>query len=71
MLKRIDDVDGKDLGSPYYRVQVIVRRVDAEDPQGNVTKEEVLNEGSLDMSLANANKALAAVGISPVSAPGQ
>lgn len=67
MLKRIDDVDGADLGKPYYRVQVIVRRVEAEDPKGNVTKEEVLNEGSMDMSLANANKALAAVGIDPVS----
>ncbi len=67
MLKRIDDVDGKDLGKPFYRVQVIVRRVDAEDPQGNVTKEKVLNEGVMDMSLANANKALVAVGIDPLS----
>ena len=67
MLKRIDDVDGKDLSKPFYRVQVIVRRVDAEDPQGNVTKEKVLNEGVMDMSLANANKALVAVGIDPLS----
>ncbi|KKN47795.1 hypothetical protein LCGC14_0659160 [marine sediment metagenome] len=66
MLKRIDDVDGKDLGKPFYRVQVIVRRVDAEDPQGNVTKEKVLNEGVMDMSLANANKALYSVGIDPI-----
>ena len=61
-LKRIDDIDGKDLSLPYYRVQVIVRRIDEEDSQGNVTKEEVLIQGSRDVSLANANKAVTAVG---------
>ena len=61
-LKRIDDVDGADLTMPYYRVQVIVTKVISEDPKGNVTKEEVLVEGALDLSLANANKAIASVG---------
>jgi hypothetical protein len=69
MLKRIDDVDGADLGKPYYRVQVIVRRVDQEDAvTGLPTKEEVLVEGSMDMSLANANKAVTAVGKEAVKA---
>ena len=48
-LKRIDDVDGADLTMPYYRVQVIVRKVLSEDPQGTVTKEEVLIEGVADV----------------------
>ena len=65
-LKRIDDVDGADLTMPYYRVQVIVTKVISEDHKGNVIKEEVLEEGALDMSLTNANKAVVSIGKDPI-----
>ena len=58
MLKRIDDIDNRDLTRPYYTIDITVRRVDKENNQGQPIDPTVVVSGTQDVSLINVNAIL-------------
>lgn len=67
-LKRTNDIGGGDLKAPYYTVAVIIRRVEADNPDGTTVGEKVIREDKrLDTDLVGVNAVLEMAGLKVIT----